>query len=164
MEESNKRYTERCKDFAPAPGSISVPFYYSLNLGSTNEQFFHVRKCIEMVDDEFENEVIISDVVRTQVDDHKQKKKTDWKIDSIMVMDFRDMKKYMTLFSDEIGSFRDKVIINGNEDHTLAPEVQFGQFITKYEIIDHTHFRVFHKFEKSDLVEGKELWIYYYIF
>jgi len=145
MEKSNKRYKKRTDDFDP--GKYNAAYCSSKGNcidGPTNQQYFHLKKCIEMIPknkkydycvrirlDTRLNEIFNLDTIKLtsiKKSDTQIIKNDFYDLEHFFCGKFEDMKYILTNFSEKIGSYRKKCYIN-NTDFTLCPETQFSQFL-----------------------------------
>ena len=150
LKKSNDYYIEKTKNFKKHESCSDVAFWFedknTPNLGSVNEQYFHVKECMDMV---IKSGIKYDYCMRTRIDMRFNEK---WNIDilkkSCIVKDesailkqnnftmdclfsgsFEDMKFICENFSDRIGTFRNLAKTHGSKDSTLSPESQIAQFL-----------------------------------
>jgi hypothetical protein len=150
LKASNNNYLKRVKNFEKDNKAIDCSFYdistKEHNYKNTNEQYFHLKKCMEMM---LENNIEYDYVIRTRLDirfndiiDLEELKEISivennninindkWTTDCFFCSSLKIMKNICLNFSNEIGSFqKNRLIINNKTEYTLCPETQLCFFL-----------------------------------
>jgi hypothetical protein len=145
LKKANVDYKERTNDFDP----LSYNAFYCVKKGvcnekPTNEQYFHVSKCFDLIPeneiydycirirlDTRINEIFNMDTIKLVSIEKSETPfiKTEFfDLEHLFCAKFNDMKFICKEFSKKIGTYRIKQYI-GKNDVTLSPETQFAQFL-----------------------------------
>ena len=150
---SNNNYLERVKNFKKDDKAKDCVFYNistkEHNYKNTNEQYFHLKKCMEMM---LKTNIKYDYVIRTRLNirfdniidlnikeisiiENKNKNENKnnfekWATDCFLCGSFETMKNICLNFSNNIGCYQEnRLIIKNKTEYTLCPETQLSFFL-----------------------------------